>query len=56
MTANNSTFVSAEASLRLSDHWSLEMEGRLFTNTHNEDVTYQFRKEDYLQLELRRNF
>jgi hypothetical protein len=45
-----------EASRRLADKWSLELEGRLFTNIPPSDVLFSFSRDDYLQLQVKRFF
>ncbi|BFM14731.1 hypothetical protein R50073_09140 [Maricurvus nonylphenolicus] len=53
---NNSRFFSVEATHRLNDQWLLEAEGRWFSNTASDDPLYDFRNDDYIQVELRRYF
>lgn len=45
-----------EASRRLADKWTLELEGRLFANIPPSDVLFSFSRDDYLQLQVKRFF
>ncbi|MFL0810654.1 MAG: hypothetical protein K6L76_09585 [Agarilytica sp.] len=49
-------FFSLELSRRLNDKWKIEAETRLFSNINEESPEFDFRQDDYLQLELRRYF
>ncbi|VAW94848.1 hypothetical protein MNBD_GAMMA22-1656 [hydrothermal vent metagenome] len=44
--------VSLEASRRLTDHFKLNIEGRIFKETTATDLINAFRNDDYIQLEL----
>ena len=50
-----STF-SLEASRRLSDHWTIEIEGRAVMGARPTESLYSFRKDQYLQFTLLRYF
>ena len=45
-----------EASRRLGDNWTLEVEARFFTNIKRDDPLRGLHKDDYLQLGLARHF
>jgi len=49
---NNSQSTFLEASRRLGDAWKLTVEGRSFAHVDSNDILYNFRNEDYLQMEL----
>ncbi len=49
-------FLSIEMSRRLNDKWKLEAEARVFSNIEEESPEFDFRADDYVQLELRRYF
>lgn len=53
---NGNRFVSLEASRRLNDDWTLDLEARAFQNVSADTVEYDLRNDDYIQLELRRYF
>jgi hypothetical protein len=55
-TDTQAVFGNIEASRRLSESWSLEMELRFTTNTDEEDNLYYFRSDNYLGISLRRYF
>ncbi len=52
---DGSTF-NLEASRRLSDHWTIAVEGRAVMGVRPADPLYSFRKDDYLQFTLLRYF
>ncbi len=49
---NSSRIVSLEASRRLGDNMKATFEARAFLNSHEDDLTYDARDDDYIQLEL----
>lgn len=49
-------FFSLELSRRLNDKWKVEAETRIFSNVSEDSPEYDFRQDDYLQIELRRYF
>ncbi|MFC6668973.1 hypothetical protein [Marinobacterium aestuariivivens] len=55
-TDTATTFANVEASRRLSEHWVLGMEMRLFSNVDEEDPLHQIRDDDYLEIQLTRYF
>ncbi len=44
--------LSIEASRRLTDHFKLNIESRIFQETSSSDLGYSFRNDDYIQVEL----
>ena len=48
--------LSLEASRRLTNHWSTELEGRWFINSGDRGVLSAFKKDSYLTLRLFRYF
>ena len=46
----NSIFI--EASRRLTDHWKVELEARLFNNIDEDDALYNVRNDDYAQIAM----
>ncbi len=55
-TDTQAVFGNIEASRRLGESWSLELELRFTTNTDEEDNLYYFRADDYLGISLKRYF
>lgn len=49
---NGTTLASLEASRRLNDYVKLNLEGRLFANTDDDDPLHLLRKDDHLRLEV----
>jgi len=49
-------FFSVELSRRFSDDWKVEAEARVFSSIDPETPEFQFRNDDYIQIELRRYF
>lgn len=49
-------FFSIELSRRLNDDWKVEAEARVFSSLEPETTEYDFRDDDYFQIELRRYF
>jgi len=49
-------FFSVEISRRLNDNWKLEAEGRIFSSIESQAPEFDFRDDDYVQIELRRYF
>ncbi len=49
---NQSTFVSLEGSHRLTDRFSVELDGRFFTNVDNRDPLRFYEDDSYWQLQL----
>lgn len=49
-------FFSVELSRRLTDHWKIEAEARFFSAIEPQTPEYDLRKDDYIQIELRRYF
>jgi len=43
--------ISLEASRRLSQHWSVNLEARGFHNMDSNSYAYAFRKDDFIQIE-----
>ncbi|MFL0801684.1 MAG: hypothetical protein K6L80_14625 [Agarilytica sp.] len=52
----NNRFLSVETSRRLNDKWKIEVEARVFSSIEASTPEYDFRDDDYVQLELRRYF
>ncbi len=52
----NNRFLSIETSRRLNDKWKIEVEARVFSSIEASSPEYDFRDDDYVQLELRRYF
>ena len=48
--------LNLEASRRLSDHWTVELEARAFSSDTMRDPLYAFRRDDYAQLLLSYHF
>ena len=48
--------LSLEASRRLDNHWSTELEGRWFLNSGERELLSAFKKDSYLSLRLFRYF
>lgn len=55
-TDTQAVFGNIEASRRLGEIWSLELELRFTTNTEEEDNLYYFRSDNYLGISLMRYF
>ena len=53
---SGATFALIEASRRIGDRWTIELEGRAFLNIPSTDLLYSVRKDDYVQLRLSRFF
>ncbi|WP_045858784.1 hypothetical protein [Teredinibacter purpureus] len=49
-------FYSVEVSRRITDDWTLEAEARFFTHIEAGTPEYDFRDDDYFQIEVRRYF
>ena len=49
-------FFSVEASRRLGEKWRLEGEVRIFSSAEPDSIEFNFRDDDYFQVELRRYF
>ncbi|KKL03596.1 hypothetical protein LCGC14_2624560, partial [marine sediment metagenome] len=49
---NSSRIVSLEASRRLGNNMKTTFEARSFLSSHEDDITYDARDDDYIQLEL----
>lgn len=49
-------FFSAEVSRRLNDKWKIEAEARVFSSAEVGTFDFDFRDDDYFQIELRRYF
>lgn len=45
-----------EAGHRLSDHWRLDLEAAIFSGFHGDSPLFGFRKDDFIQVELRYHF
>ena len=50
---NNTKFYNIEASRRFGENWKLELEARFFSSAPKNDLSYAFRKDDHLRVELR---
>ncbi len=48
----NANAYSIEASHRLNDNWSTTIEGRIFSDTQTDAMLHQYRRDDFIQLEL----
>lgn len=55
LDSNDATW-AIEASRRIGNRWKLSVEGRLFKVHQVNNVLYQVRNDDYVQLELARYF
>lgn len=53
---NHTIAALVEAEHRLSDHWKLEIDARLFLHTDEDDVLYGVRKDDSLNFKLKYSF
>lgn len=53
---NNTKFYNIEASRRFGENWKLEFEARFFSSAPKNDLSYAFRKDDHLRVELRYYF
>jgi hypothetical protein len=53
---SGATFALIEASRRIGDRWTIELEARGFLNVPSTDLLYSVRKDDYVQLRLSRFF
>ena len=53
---SGATLVTLEASRRLGDRWTIELEVRAFLNAPSTDLLYGVRKDDYVQVRLSRFF
>jgi hypothetical protein len=53
---SNTKFYSVEASRRFGENWKLEFEARFFSSAPKNDLSYAFRKDDHLRVELRYYF
>ena len=53
---SGATLVTLEASRRIGDRWTIEMEVRAFLNVPSTDLLYGVRKDDYVQVRLSRFF
>jgi hypothetical protein len=51
-----STFFSVEASRRIRDRWTVEIELRTFLNVDPRDLIFNFRNDDFVQIRLARYF
>ncbi len=49
---SNASFYLLETSRRLGDRWKLSLEAYIYANMPTDDLTYGFRQEDFIQLEL----
>ncbi len=49
-------FFSIEVSRRINDDWKVEAEARVFSSPEQNTLEYDFRDDDYFQVELRRYF
>ena len=49
---NQERILSLEASTRLSDNWKINIDGRIFSNSKATSLLYNFRNDDYVQIEL----
>jgi hypothetical protein len=45
-----------EASRRIGEHWTLDVEARAFSHTSSSDPLHTYRDDDYLQIALERHF
>ncbi|WP_218048854.1 hypothetical protein [Curvivirga aplysinae] len=54
--SSKATSFSVEAETRLSDFWSIELEGRMYQNIGKEELLYSSRDDDHIQLRLTRYF
>jgi len=52
----DSQVVTLEANRRLGENWKLSLKGGLFSNIDRQNVIYDWRNDDYLQLSLARYF
>ncbi|MEO1203522.1 MAG: hypothetical protein AAFX10_12495, partial [Pseudomonadota bacterium] len=52
----NETFVNIEAERRFGDDWFAELRLRTFSGASPGDITYWFRRDDYLQFNIARFF
>ena len=50
------TLVSVEASQRFKESWKIELEGRFFSNTSNDEFVYFARKDSFLRLGISKFF
>ena len=53
---NGSTFLSVEASRRLDDRWTIELNARVWIDIERGDPFYPVRRDDHLQLAISRYF
>lgn len=53
---NGSRFFNLEASRRLGDNWKASLQARAWGNVDTQDVSYAFRKDDYIEARLIRYF
>jgi len=53
---NHSLMFNVEASRRISNHWKIELEIRLFVDLASNDPSFGLQDEDYIQLEIFRYF
>jgi hypothetical protein len=53
---NGTTFGNIEGVRRLGESWTITLEARGFFNVDNEDPLYDFRDDDYIELQLDRFF
>ena len=51
-TKNQERSYSIEASRRITDNWSVNLESRVFSNIRNDSILRSLHKDDYVQLEL----
>ena len=52
----NDHVVRLEANRRLGDNWKVSLKGSLFANLSPQNVIYDWRYDDYVQLSLARYF
>ena len=50
------TLISIEASQRIKESWKIELEGRFFANTSNDEFIYFARKDSFLRLAISKYF
>ena len=55
-TKSNAQIVTLEANRRLGENWKLSLKGGLFTNISRDNILYDWRNDDYLQLSIARYF
>lgn len=50
------TFGNIEASRRLGQSWKISLEARIFSNLDSNDVLFDFRNDDYIELQISKYF